>query len=74
METRLLAVQGYYPTCPMELGARFEPLPDGGLAVCREGLLDVVHLDPLRGVPGPPEQPVDKYLNNQSGEKSLNHQ
>ena len=30
--------------------------------MCRECFLDVVHLYSLRGVPGLPEQPVDKHL------------
>ena len=49
-------------TSAFEVGAGFEPFPDGGLGVVRERLLDHLHLDPPRVVVGLPEQPVDEHL------------
>ena len=49
------------PKSETNIFTQFE-VPDAGLAVWGEGLLDVVHLDPLWGVPGPPEQAVDEHL------------
>ena len=46
----------------MELGTGLESFSDGRLTVGGEGLLDVVHLDPFRAVPGPPEQAVNENL------------
>ena len=46
----------------MKLGARLQPLPDAGLAVRRESLLDVVHLDSLWTVARLLEQSVYENL------------
>ena len=53
---------------PVELGTRLQSLPDRGLRVGGEGLLDVVHLDPLGRVAGLLEQPVDEDLEEVPGE------
>ena len=44
-------------------------LPDAGLAVRGEGLLNVVHFDALRRIPGPPEQAVDEHLEVETHKK-----
>ena len=52
----------------VELRARLQSLPDRGLRVGGEGLLDIVHLDPLGRVAGLLEQPVDEDLEEVPGE------